>query len=520
MKPAPLRVAFAAVGLSAVTLLASSVSAQPQPRAPEPEPAPQKAAGTASDPHTPPASAAPAASVPASPAPAETTEVEALKRELAAQDAKLQTLQAEVTELKSRTAPQTATAGASGGEPAPEAQRDNRESLSDQGTTLPSDTTVQGEGIGAPRPGNAPLDPSYAGFVPILNGSIWFSLGGYVKVDAIVDSTKLGNPNQFATSGIPVVGEATFDSAEQFNLHARQSRVNMELRSPTPIGSLRVFYENDFADGSSTAMAYRLRQLYVQVANVTIGQTWTTFLDPDAIPSTLDFSGPGVQALRRQPQFRYTFSPSKKAFHLALSAEQPTSDVVALPATGSTRNVAPDIATNARWEGGLGHVQGSGLVRVLAYDDSAGAGSTAVGWGVAASGVLRPWGKDTVVGSVTIGRGIGRYMQDLGTENGAVVDASGSILTIPVWGTYVGFRHFWIDNLSSQITYGYVDVDNIASQAGTAYDETHYAQGNLIWSPAERFFLGAEYLYGHKRVFDGSAGDAHRAQLSFQYMLR
>jgi hypothetical protein len=89
--------------------------------------------------------------------------------------------------------------------------------------------------------------------------------------------------------------EAGFGEGEHFAMQAKQTRLNFELRAPTPIGSLKSYYENDFfGDNTEPTMVYRLRHFYGQLANVTVGQTWSTFYDPDSFPDTLDFEGPGM----------------------------------------------------------------------------------------------------------------------------------------------------------------------------------------------------------------------------------
>jgi hypothetical protein len=392
--------------------------------------------------------------------------------------------------------------------------------LADHDSPMKHRDTVMEDNAAAPRPGNAPIDPTYAGFMPLFGTATWVKLGGYAKVDAIADSTRIGNPNKFVTATIPVEGEADYNKSEEFSLHAKQTRLNLELRSPTALGSLRVVYENDFFGSSSSPdMSYNLRHFYGQIANVTVGQTWSTFFDADAIPDTLDFAGPGMQSVLRQPQFRYTYSPDPKHHHFAIAAEQPKSDIGNLPASGSTRNVLPDFAGHWRWEGQRGHVQVGGLARALAYDNSAGPDDTALGWGANVSGVLHTWGQDGVVARFTYGDGIGRYMQDLPGGSSAIGLTSGELETLAAWGTMIGYRHFWSGKWRSEVTYGYMELDNLAEQGGKAYDHTHYAQANLVWTPSKSFYIGLEYLYGLKGTRDGSDGDAHRVQLSLQYKL-
>ena len=89
----------------------------------------------------------------------------------------------------------------------------------------------------------------------------------------------------FITTQIPVEGETDYGKGEHFAMHAKQTRLNLELRSPTPLGSLKIYYENDFFNNNTEpSMDYRLRHFYGQIANITVGQTWTTFYDPDVIP--------------------------------------------------------------------------------------------------------------------------------------------------------------------------------------------------------------------------------------------
>jgi hypothetical protein len=392
--------------------------------------------------------------------------------------------------------------------------------LSDGTVPMLYQDTVKEDELAAPRPGNAPLDPSYQGFMQLFGTKTWVRLGGYAKVDAIVDSTKVGNPNFFVTGKIPVEGEADFGKDEQFALHAKQTRLNLELRSPTDLGSLKIYYENDFFGNSDQpSMDYRLRHFYGQIANITVGQTWSTFYDPDANPDTLDFEGPGSLPVMRQPELRYTLPLIKNRMYMAFAVEQPKSDVGNLPATADGRNTMPDFVSNWRMEGKSGHVQVAGVLRALSYNNSAGPEDTTMGWGLNLAGARKVWKEDTVMASVSYGDGIGRYIQDLPSNSAAIVDASGDLHTLTAWGAMIGYRHQWAEHWRSTASYSYVQLDNRSEQGAFAYDKTHYAQGNLVWAPTKNFYVGIEYLYGFKEARNGNTGDDHRVQLSLQYKL-
>jgi hypothetical protein len=371
----------------------------------------------------------------------------------------------------------------------------------------------------ARRDRETPWDPATRASCNSSGTRTWIRLGGYAKIDAITDSTKVGNPNMFITGKIPVQGENDFGKDEHFALHAKQTRLNLELRSPTPIGSLKIYYENDFFNNNTEpSMDYRLCHFYGQVANVTVGQTWSTFYDPDVFPDTLDVEGPGILPVVRQPEVRYTLPIQKEAMFASFAIEQPKSDLGNLPAGADGRNTMPDFAGNWRWEGKPGHVQVGGVLRSLAYD-GVGTDDSQIGWGLNLSGGLKICGEDSLLASFSYGDGIGRYIQDLPSGSAGVVDAQGDLHTLSAWGAMLGYRHQWNEKWRSTVSYSYVQLDTRTEQGGFAYDNTHYAQANIIWAVTKNMYVGLEYLYGRKEARDGSDGDDHRVQFSFQYKL-
>lgn len=401
--------------------------------------------------------------------------------------------------------------------PAPAEPAQAEEPLSDRPSTVPIRQTFRDDHTATPRPGNAAGPPDLDGFFAVGATGLWLKLGGYIKLDLIVDSAATGNPNKFVTSTIVATSDAGYDPTVHFNMHAKQSRLSFEARTKTMFGSLRVVYENDFfGDAAGPSMTYNLRHFYGQIRNLTIGQTWTPYLDTDAMPDTLDVQGPGVQGVRRSPQVRYTL-PFSKGAHLALAIEQPGSDIGALPTDAAARNLAPDFTLALRLEDErLGHVHLGGLVRVLSYEDVANDVFTTGGSSMNLSAVLNTVGKDHLALNVTVGQGTGHYAQDLGSGNAALVTADGDLQALLAWGGFASYRHFWVDTWTSQITYGYLALEEHEDLPASGYRQTHYAQGNLVWSPEKRFHVGVEYLYGHKTTQDGSAGDDHRGQMSFK----
>src|ERR1700741_1572171 len=83
---------------------------------------------------------------------------------------------------------------------------------------------------------------------------------------------------------------------------AGQTRFNVEVTGPTTAGPFKAFVEGDFFSDQN---AFRLRHAYGTVGEVLGGQTWTTFMDEDAMPETIDFESPIAFPIVRQAQIRW-----------------------------------------------------------------------------------------------------------------------------------------------------------------------------------------------------------------------
>ncbi len=266
----------------------------------------------------------------------------------------------------------------------------------------------------------------------------------------------------------------------------------------------------------------QLRHLYGQVYNVVVGQTWSTFVDPDAFPDTVDYELANSSVLTRLPLVRY-IQPLNEQWQLNFGLEQPDSKVDAAGSGGSAKDRAPDFGANVRWErAGLGHVQLSGVARVLGLSGGSSGSQEVFGGGLNLSGAVRAFGRDNVIGQLTYGQGIGRYGHDSSAfSTDAALDAGGDLVALPYFGSLVGYTHHWNDRLRSTLAYGYVTVDNQSGQAATAYHHTHYGALNLIWQPfpLKNLSLGLEGLYGVNEVKSGATGDDGRVQLGILYSL-
>ena len=134
--------------------------------------------------------------------------------------------------------------------------------------------------------------------IPGIDLSLKF--GGYAKVDFIQDFSAIGNADQFKTNTIPAEGTDEAAQSGRTTIHARETRVNMDLRSGDQ--KFRVFVEGDFY---GTSNAFRLRHAYGEFRGLLGGQTWSTFQDISARPLTIDYEGPDGEVFVRQAMIRH-----------------------------------------------------------------------------------------------------------------------------------------------------------------------------------------------------------------------
>lgn len=337
-----------------------------------------------------------------------------------------------------------------------------------------------------------------------------FRPSGYVKLDAIYDFDAIGSTDSFDPRTIPVDGS----KGRNLRLHARQTRLGLEVSRDFETRPLRMLVEMDFFEGTSYAL--RLRHAYGEWGPWRAGQTWSLFVDEDALPSTLDFESPTSFPSTRQAQIRYTRELGKR-WSSAVSAEDP-SHRLELPAAAGAREerIAPDLIGRVKYKAGSAHAQVAGFVggvRARFPDDRT---LTKPIWGVMLGGRIQIGQRDSLLGQLSIGSGIGRF-------RGAVAGylaADGSLKTTDITAAVAALDHTWSARVISTFTFGVARGDEEAAPA--LVDPTHrlyYASANVVywWLPS-RVSIGAEYLYGRRKTVADLAGSANRVQLAFKYI--
>lgn len=345
-----------------------------------------------------------------------------------------------------------------------------------------------------------------------------------MKTDVFFDTTKAGSyyggyvPSSFPTSTEPHTVNST--------VSMRPSRFSTEFLQPVGDGNdnkVKAYLKYDFL-GNYDRTSLRLRQFYAQYKNLLVGQTWSSFGDPDVFPDTLEFEGPpGIMGLRN-PMIRYT-RPLNKENSIGVSVEKsgmdtPFSTQYGSPVGSSTR---PDLIGFYRYENNHGHLYFAGISRsvggTVPNGELLNLRAHVNGYGGSLSGL---WGgdKNNVVFQAIIGAGISNYYNDnfgLGTD--VSFNPQGKLVATPTGSAEVGYQHFWNKILRSTVSYAYLKINNPAADPGTTYHTSNYATVNLIVQPRVNYLFGVEYIYGDLEVKDGFKWVAPRIQASVTYYI-
>jgi len=338
-------------------------------------------------------------------------------------------------------------------------------------------------------------------------GGFTFKPGGRIKLDIIRDFDPIGSEDSFDPRTIPVDGSEGTNS----NIHAKETRLTLDVRGPAEGKELRFYIETDFY-GSSSVL--RLRQAFGSYGGLLAGQTWSTFVDDSNFPNTIDFESPMAFPSVRNAQLRWTQKLGANVSWSAAVEDNKSAIVSPAGVAGKPEFPIPDLVTNIRFKGTAGHAFVSAFVGRGRFRPAEGEPDDVSLWGMLLSGRVKTFGRDYLYGQFTFGNGVGRYRG--GTT--AVPDLSGQLQPVGLTAIMGGYEHFWSSRYSSNVVF---------SQAGTPTHDYYptdfnkdldYAAVNLLyWFLKDRAWAGVEYLHGSREVFGDKNGSANRLQFAVRF---
>jgi hypothetical protein len=308
----------------------------------------------------------------------------------------------------------------------------------------------------------------------------------------------------------------------QFSMTARTSSFGFYTCTPTArMGDLVTNLELGFDSGNPGPRGNpKLNQAWLSIGNWLLGYTWSNWLDRDALPETVDASGPIGQTCNdtgRYTQVRYTFSLSPRD-RLIVSLEQ---NQRAFKGWGGADNpnlpgqntIQPD-ARYPSWVAAYVHQEDWGQVSLRALGQQYGAYQPAAGsagpvrpsrWAraVQLSGNLMVGARDNLVYSVYTGQALGVYGF---SPQAAVFDMVNDKVQFYVsTGWQAGYTHHWNGRVRSNLiaTGVYFRNDPPVAPQDIRRSENYFA--NTIVKVAKQLEVGMEYGYEGIKTFGPAA---------------
>ncbi len=336
--------------------------------------------------------------------------------------------------------------------------------------------------------------PSFAGYTIDINEEQKITLGGYFKADLRNVSGDLAYRDMWV--GNNGVKEDTNET--RFNI--RESRFNIKYQHSDVTGVLEWdFYDDQQPTGTTETVtgghSLRLRHAFIQSGKWKVGQTWSTFMPLVSIAEALDFGGAHVgQSFVRQSQVRYTDGG------LELAIENPSTQ------SGISQSI-PDLVGRYTFKGDWGQVAVAGLVRNL---DNGGDETKADGSQLSYNihGRIKAYGKDDFRFSYN-GGSPGRYVSPAANIGDSAIN--GDIYDIQAYT--VAYRHFWTEDLRSNVYFGAVKIDDQVGVDGNTTDRKHMAV-NIMKSLTSKLTVGFEV--GNYKT---ETADSNYMQFSAKYAL-
>lgn len=347
-----------------------------------------------------------------------------------------------------------------------------------------------------------------------------FSAGGFFKLHGqLGDHSASGDLRGDQELFIPQVPVAAGpdDADRRTHVHARASRLWLRLqRQGTTLGNLEAFVEADwFKDFDSYSP--RLRHAYLRAGRLLVGQSWSTFINTQAL-ADLDAGTAVGNSVTRLHLLRWS-QPLRDGLQLHVALEDPVNRLH-FSGSGSIsvieRERPYDIALRLEALPDWGTLSFSGVWRELSVTSSRAQpadqrGATAF----SLAGRIDTGQLDNLRLMFNYGEGLARH-STLGTFADAVVESDGSLDANTGYSALLAHQHYWTPQWRSTFAVSSARSELPAAAAGTLTRSTRSGHLNLIWAPNARWSLGAEYLYGWRATHAGSDGELQRLQLTWR----
>lgn len=369
------------------------------------------------------------------------------------------------------------------------------------------------------------IDASFPNSIPVFGTKSRIAFGGYIKLDYIQDFDGAYDRFQYEIQNVPIAGDGRTEQSGYMNMHARESRFNIDFRSISESGRpFRLFFEFDFynLDRGPFNQTVRLRHAYGVLGRLLIGRTWGTQSDMYAIPTTIDFAAGDALTGTRRAQIRFEDNLGKK-FKYALALEMlEFPGIDGIDSLGQASQSLPLLAGRiTKKTASGGRIMLGGSVFQLRWD---GMGtipnSTAIGWGFSFSGREYFGKKHFFRWMASYGQGWGsQIVATLGTGGSAILTPDGTLETMPALNLGGGFAFNLSNVLVTNLNLNWYAIDPSVYKEANKMKAGESAHINLIWSPIKKVNAGIEFMVLRRTNVNDTQGTGSRLQLMIKYIL-
>ena len=331
---------------------------------------------------------------------------------------------------------------------------------------------------------------------------------GYAEAHLINDIGRAGPSDNstdltFQPVGSEVGNNAALGLKGKTKLTAQTSRFGFDSSTPTSAGTFNTKLEMDFYGYSSgNRNRLRVRHAYGEYAGFLIGQTWSTFMDLDDLPETVDYNGSIGAPFSRRTMIRYAYGDAKAGYKFTVALEDPEDQF----GGGSTHERLPQVVLRYDQSFDWGAIN----LRGLAHEKRS-LTATKRGYGVGVGGNYKITDKDLLMGQYTSVEG---DIDQLYGSNGYAIDANGAITFDKNQGLVVGFNKTFSDQLRGNVVFGMNKGKTAQAVDNKRLQQWYF---NLIYSPIKYVELGGELVLGERQTFSGEKGVMQRVDLMGRY---
>ena len=357
-------------------------------------------------------------------------------------------------------------------------------------------------------------------FVLVDQQGKWgLGIGGYLQAKIEYDFDRAVDNVDFLPSAIYGKGGPT----SQLQMDMTNSTLFMKLVGNSRLlGDFVVYTSGNWRGGG---LGFQLLNAYMSTKYLKFGYGVGSFMDIDAVPTTIDYGGPCGMTFYRTTQvmLQYGFD---WGLSMGVAVENPNISIEPNELVSADVQRVPNVPVFLQYNlkgNKNNHIRLGAVMRDMYYTDKiSGKNSDKVGWGAQAS-LLATIAGFQLTGQFTIGEGVGSFVNNISNVGMDLVPdplSPGKAMLLRSESWYAGLQYNFTKNFMMSATYSQTALhsrNDYAVYNPGASRKGQYLVANAIYNLTNNLQIGVEYLHGWRTNFDDNVYNANRVNLSARY---